>query len=127
MAVVLPIYHQTIAVGVEAGNAAESVATPLTFASGSALNHGEYLSAVATQTGGALDTITFRVYRDAALTDKIHDFDVTFTALDKGEPSSLVLPIDYHAGLWFSAEAAGGAGRTVSLKPTCRAIAGKRP
>lgn len=125
MSTALRVHSRTAAVAATAGNAVENTPVALNFDDATtALGFGAYSGATVRQTGGAAaDTIAFRVYRDGSLKECIHSFAKTFSAIGVGEYANLGIEVPFFSGLWYTASAAAGAGRTVTMTPWIRAIA----
>jgi len=92
---------------------------------------GVYCGLMVRLASAVADTVTFRVYDSASTAPAtaglpLHEFSVAFDAQFDPWPAFVTLPRPFYLGLVVTAEAAGGAGRTVDVTPVVMPLPGRR-
>jgi|DEB0MinimDraft_6_1074348.scaffolds.fasta_scaffold00107_24 hypothetical protein len=114
-----------LAAAIEAGNATESAVQTVRVlgdTSGDGIQRGALLGA--TIKCDTADTITIRFYNDSSKTIMLGEIDAVIAAVNTWKGAQFAQPIPFWAGLFWTAEAAGGTGRDVQVYPMLQAIAG---
>ena len=125
MAQTMPTTIPTAALDVEAGVGAydPTLAVELQNSQTSPLTRGQYSSLAVYDAAGAGALVTFGVFRDALLTDLVHEFAVTWPAGASSADAERRTPKSFYSGLWAACWSAVG-GETFRVTPDCLHIAG---